>query len=354
MYKLFLLLLFSPVFLNAQNWYRSNQAGMALEKISSRVTALQYEWALSVERTDYASLPALLRSYYNASYTLEQRLLYERGILKRRQWIFHDGRGTMRLNASLPADLSSVGKSTGSQVPSFIEIFSSSSMLTETHQYLASGVFTTRYVYQTDLLIKAETFLNNTLLWTDNYRYTRLALLRGVERYYHKAGSYAEPLQGAVRFSPLMPTNLDLREVSPIKDFVNPEVPYDSSIMTNVLGSIYAVNAARVNYETDNQGRVITETRYNEDDGIIAVITNEWANDRIARIQWEAGSDKGRIVFQYSGNDRVSEEDYRNGVLERKVVVKGDEEIEELFMNGKVILRAVWKDGRKVSEERIR
>jgi hypothetical protein len=351
---IFLALVFFPAAAGAQDWYRSNQAGMVLEGISSRMVALHYEWALYVERVGYNSLPALLRGYYNASYAMEQRLLYERGALKRRQWIFRDARGITRVNASLPADLASVGKVEGGEVPPFIEVFSSSRMLTEVHQYLASGVYTTRYSYREGLLVKAETFLDNVPLWTDNYRYSRKALLRGVERKYHDAGSYAEKLQGTSSGPPVVPASIELREAPPVPGFVSPVVSYDNSIMTDVLGSIYSVKAERVVYDTDTQGRVLTETRYDKDDNVLAVINNEWAGDRIAQIRWTGGSDEGRIVVRYSGKDRVSEEDYRNGVLERKVFVRGDEEIEEIYMNGKVILRAVWKDGRKLSEEGVR
>jgi hypothetical protein len=285
---------------------------------------------------------------------MEQRLLYERGELKRRQWIFRDAGGVTRVNASLPADLSTVGNVEGGEVPPFIEIFSSARVLTETHQYLASGVYTTRYSYREGLLIKAETFLDGAPLWTDNYRYSRKALLRGVERNYYEAGSYAESLQGTSSAPPALPASIELREAPPIPGFISPAVNYDNSIMTDVLGSIYSVKAARVIYDTDSQGKVLTETRYDKDDNVLAVLNNEWANDKIMQINWTAGSDAGRVVFRYSGKDRISEEDYRNGVLERKVSARGDEEIEEIFMNGKVILRAVWKDGRKQSEERIR
>ena len=349
-----LLLFFFPAALFAQEWYRSNQSGMALERIPSRMVALHFEWALSVERAAYSALPELLRRYYHSSYTLEQRLLYERGVLKRRQWIFRDGGGLTRLNASLSADLSSIGKVESGEVPPFVEIFSAARTLTETHQYLASGIYTTRYAYREGLLIKAETFLDNVPLWTDSYRYTRMALLRAVERIYHEAGSYARDLQGTSSYPPVPAVNLDLRDAPPIPGFINPGSPYDSSIMTEVLGSIYAVKADRVYYETDSQGRVLSETRYDEDDKILALIKNEWSGSRISAIDWSAPPDEGRIVFRYSGNDRISEEDYRNGILERSVVRQGDEEIEEIYLDGKTILRAVWKGGRKISEERLR
>jgi hypothetical protein len=32
----------------------------------------------------------------------------------------------------------------------------------------------------------------------------------------------------------------------------------------------------------------------------------------------------------------------------------GSREVEELYMNGEVMLRALWEDGRKISEERVR
>ena len=357
-------LVFFPVSIEAQEWYRSNQAGMALERISSRMVALHYEWAISVENAGYAAMPVILHGYHNASYTMEQRLLYERGKLKRRQWIFRDNSGTTRVNASLPSDLESIGKVESGEVPPFIEIFSSNRTLIETHQYLASGIYTTRYHYRNDLLLRSDTFLNNVPLWTDSYRYTRMAMLRGVERKYHEAGRYAEPLQGtssrppdasrAAPVAPVVPAGLDLRVTPPIPGFVNPGSPYDSSIMKDVLGSIYSAKAAKVNYEMDSQGKIISETHYDEDDKVLAVITNEWTKDRIAVIRWSAPPDEGRIVFGYSGKDRISQENYKNGKLERKITARGNEEIEEIFINNILILRAVWKDGRKISEERIR
>ena len=317
------------------------------------MAALHNEWALLVERTSRTALPALLRPYDNPSYTLEQRLLYEQGKLKRRQWIFRSG-GMVRVNASLPADIASTGKAKSGEIPPFIEVFASNRTLTETHQYLPAGVYTTRYSYREGLLVKAETFLDKAPLWTDSYRYTRQALPRGVERIYHEAGSHAAPFQGTGSKPPAAPVNLDIRETPSVPGFVSPGSPYDSSIMTEVLGSIYAVNAARIIYDTDAQGKVLTETRYDEENQILAVITNEWSGDRITEIRWSAPPDQGRIVFHYSGKNRVSEEDYRNGVLERTVKARGDEEIEEIYMRGKVILRAVWKDGRKISEEQLR
>jgi hypothetical protein len=353
---LFFLLLLLPSAAGAQDWYFSNPAGMALQKTTSRMVALHSPWALSVEYASRSALPAILRPYDDPSYTLEQRLLYERGTLKRRQWIFRDIEGGVtRINASLPANLASIGKVEGGEIPPFIEVFSADRNLIETHQYLTSGRYITKYSYREGLLVKADSFLDKEPLWSDTYRYTRSNLLRKVERVFYKAGSAMEAERN--NLPPSVPetlANLDLREAPPIPGFVNPGSPYDSSIMTEVLQSIYAVSAAKVVYDTDSQGRVIAETRYDKDDQVLAEITNEWSGERIRVIRWSAGQDQGRIVFRYSGKDRVGEEDYRNGELERTVNTRGNEEIEEIYMNGKPILRAIWQDGRKVSEERLR
>ncbi|MDR2471139.1 MAG: hypothetical protein LBD09_03390 [Treponema sp.] len=369
---LFLLAL-APRAAAQETWYRSNQAGMALERIPSRMTALHHEWSLSVEQAERRSLPALLRPFDDPAYTLEARFLYERGRLKRRQWIFRSG-GVTRLNASLPAEDGEDGKAGDSpQISPFVELFGNDRALSAIYQYLPSGVYITRYAYREGLLTAAVTSLDKAALWTDRYRYTRSGLLRAVERDYHEAGAAAAVLQGQsalpradirspLRSPPINPS-LDLREAPSDAGFVNPASPYDASLMTEVLSSVYAVPAVRVIYQTDPQGRIRSETHYDEKDRVIAEIVNEWTGDRITRIAWSGtrygpegspGSEEGRVVFRYSKGERIAEDDYRNGVLERTVRRQGDEDIEEIYVKGTVRLRAVWKDGRKMSEERLR
>jgi hypothetical protein len=350
------LLTFIPA-LGAQQWYLSNPAGMALERSSSSTVALHSPWALSIERVGRAALPPILRQFDKTGYTLEQRLLYERGALRRRQWIFRDGGGVTRVNASLPADLETVGKVEGGEVPPFVEVFSASRSLIETHQFLTQGTYITKYSYREGILVKADSFLGKEKLWSDSYRYTRNYLLRRVERIYYKAGTELEAAQGRPKLPPTVPetpSNLDVRDAPPVPGFVNPGSPYDNSIMTDVLPSIYNVPAARIVYDTDSQGRILSETRYDEKDEVLAQINNEWGGERINVIRWTAGADQGRIVFRYSGKDRISEEDYRNGALERKVTAAGNRETEEIYVGGKAILRAVWESGRKISEEQLR
>ncbi|MDR0599080.1 MAG: hypothetical protein LBG84_03230 [Treponema sp.] len=344
----------------AQEWYRSNPAGMALERIASQTVALHQEWALLVDRSPRIAPPELIKPYYNSGYSRELRTLYERGKVKRMQWIFRDKAGTTRINASLPENLEPPKKEPAAEdgeIPPFVEVFSSARSLMEIHQHLAAGVYTTKFFYREDLLIRAETSLDKKPLWTDHYRYTRSYILRGVERDYHASETVLAAIQGHGSTPPAVQdvaSSLDLRTPQPIAGFVSSKSPYDYSTMSDVLNEVYAVPAAKVLYGTDDKGKVISETRQDAEGNILAEIANEWAGDRLKTIRWSAGGESGRIEFSYSSGDRVLEEDYRDGVLERKVRKQGDEEIEEIYREGKPILRAVWKEGRKISEERLR
>jgi hypothetical protein len=58
--------------------------------------------------------------------------------------------------------------------------------------------------------------------------------------------------------------------------------------------------------------------------------------------------------YEYDSNSNVIlERNFRNGVLERVVRTEGNREIEELYLNNFIVLRAVYEDGRKISETRV-
>jgi hypothetical protein len=239
------LVLAVPAF--SQDWYLSNPSGLALERSPSQMTALRAEWSVSVEQAEENALPDILRPYYETGFSIELRVLYNRGKPTRRQWIFRSGSIT-RLNASMPAEESrktdekagetarpaekgpedetdrnedetgrpengaerpqdaaeqpETGTSRqedGTEQPDgktaqtdyqegrlpFIELYSPEYFLTELFQILASGErYSTRYRYSGGVLIASETRLGEELLWSDEYRYTRNYKLRGVERRY--------------------------------------------------------------------------------------------------------------------------------------------------------------------------
>jgi hypothetical protein len=108
-------------------------------------------------------------------------------------------------------------------------------------------------------------------------------------------------------------------------------------------------------YTTDDRGRVLSETRRDEAGEILGEMRNTWSADRLTRIHWTAGDDERVTEYEYNAaGDRVLERNINKGVLERVVRTTGNQEIEELYMDGQVVLRATWEKGRKVSEERVR
>lgn len=83
------------------------------------------------------------------------------------------------------------------------------------------------------------------------------------------------------------------------------------------------------------------------------IVTDEAG--RILRQTITEGSNVKITEYEYNGaGDRIAQRDFNNGILERQVLINGNTEIEELFMNGVLVLRAHWENGRKISEERIR
>jgi hypothetical protein len=108
-------------------------------------------------------------------------------------------------------------------------------------------------------------------------------------------------------------------------------------------------------YVTDDRGRILTETRRNEEGEVIGELQNAWSGDRLTSVRWKAGDDERVTEFGYDGDgDRILERNINRGVLERVVRLAGNREIEEIYMDGKPVLRAVWENGRKISEEHIR
>jgi hypothetical protein len=177
---------------------------------------------------------------------------------------------------------------------------------------------------------------------TDYYRYSRSSSLRGVERVYH-AETATEPIR--LRFPHVV------LGAAKNTNFVNPGISFTNEFFKDVLVD----SGSRVLYTTDERGRVLTETRRNENGEVIGELQNTWSGDRLVSVRWKAGDDDRITEFEYNDDgDRIVERNINRGVLERVVTVEGDLEIEILYIDGTPMLRAVWENGRKISEERIR
>jgi hypothetical protein len=390
----------------AEQWYRSNAAGMTLERVASRFAALRNKYCLSVGIVSSQELPEYLREYYNPAYQIERHTLYEEGKESRQQWIFRDQRGVTRLVSSLskpteeeapeetdtPSKAESVAadnseKDASVQEPpsdpqeslaGFIEIYDENNLITEEHQFSSKGEESiTTYFYNRQVLIRAETRVKTpilppeleseekegeekrpepvkpafTLITTDTYRYSRSNSLRAVERVYHAAVSSdnsEEPSSTRLQFP-----HLGLK--SRVEDqFVTPGTPYSSEFLQDVILDSDTKPGDQVVYTTDDRGKIVTETRRDADGEIRGEIRNTWAGDRLEAIDWKSGEDKRRTEYEYdSAGDQIMERNYNKGVLERTVRRENGQEIEELYMNGMVVLRAIWENGRKISEERV-
>jgi hypothetical protein len=419
----------------ADEWFRSNAAGMALEKLGSRTSAMRNTYALLVETPPVREIPPYLTPYYSPVYGLERRTLYEKGSGLRQQWLFIDSRGKNRVVSAFSLSAGESGAKGGTDFPfgvsALIELYGEDGLISEEHLISAEGDdYLTRYIYNKGVLIRAETRLKRkpedakaleepaTLpvastpttpaaeslgaerentgvgqspaetdsapadleesappertentdrrmndwvdILTDYYRYTRSASLRAVERVYHQDRAEDDYLV-RIRFPFLSP------DIQPPEGFIKPgsaSVQADLAEPADSSGPVQGAAAAkpepvkagsRVRYTTDSRGRVLTETYEDENGRIREEVKNTWSLDRLLTVLRKIGEDEERTEYSYNADgDRILERNYKNGIMTREVRREGGREVEVLYMNGRPILRAVWEDGRKVSEEPIR
>jgi hypothetical protein len=352
-----------PEPLAAESWYLSNAAGMALSPAPSRLVALRSEYCLAMSIIEMTDLPEALVPYYKPSYRIDCRTLYKSGVPSRRQWVFRDEKGASKLTAAAALEGTD-------SVLAFIERSDQDGFLTEERQFSSDAETATLYFYVNKVLVRAETRLtltnednetgeNNengervteeTVFFIDYYQYNRSAALRSIERVFKSGGVSSLPRMKSL-FPPIRPhPELD-------KGFVKPVAAYASDFLAAAL-DLSAV--AGIVYTTDKRGRVLTETHRDAEGTLIAHLENNWAGDRLVSVDWSSFNAAGDVVerrrteYEYSQNgDRTLERDFNQSVLERTVRKSGNQEIEELYMNGKVVLRAIWENARKISEERV-
>ena len=142
---------------------------------------------------------------------------------------------------------------------------------------------------------------------------------------------------------------------APDINFISPSQVYSASALPQTAPS---VSGEEIVFTTDERGRILTETRQDADGAVISETYQTWNGDRLVSVVWKSGNNERRTEFEYNqDNDRIMEWNYNNGILERTVQQDSAEtnrEIEELYLNGVPMLRAIWENGRKVSEERLR
>jgi hypothetical protein len=380
-------------------WYRSNAGGMALQEIPSRLAALRNEYALVIDYLGPDELPPELSPFYEPSFQIEIRALYANAVETRKQWIFRDQAGYSRLVAVFekpeetggqrepepppdvaePAAQASApispnepespaaedapaaaeaagenGEAPAEPVPAkpaisgFIEVYNTDYQITREHLYSpGEGETITEYMYRNKTLVKAEARRKIAdeaahAIYTDVYRYNRSASLRSVERLYHESAE-----AGPVRLT--FPNRI--LDAASDSTFFSEKLPP----LSDFFGSSPVDEGSRMVYTTDERGRVLTQTLLNKADKTVWVLQNTWSGERIIAALQIEGEEERLVEYEYDGKgNRILERNIRNGVLERLVRTDGKQETEELYMNGVVVLKAIWEDGRKISEERVR
>jgi YD repeat-containing protein len=178
-------------------------------------------------------------------------------------------------------------------------------------------------------------------MYTDSFRYNRFYSLRNVERLFHDSVE-EEPVR--LNFSS------SILAAASNGDFLNDRLFWGSEF----LGNLFAEPGYRLAYDTDDRGRILSQTMFNDEGEEVWVIKNTWSGDRVISILKTEGDDKKLTEYEYdSAGNRTIQRDINNGVLERLVRIEGNNETEELYLNGIVILRAYWENGRKIREERV-
>ena len=358
-------------------WFRSNAGGMALEEVPSRLYAIRNEYALVIDYIAPDELDPFLIPFYAKEFNIEIHVLYEEGRESRRQWLFRDEAGSTRVNAVFrytdadPADNEDLeyvtsefddAEDSDEYVPvprmddsrtaaGFVEVYGENSLIAGDYLFPEEGEqIMTEYFYNGSTLIRAETAKKTAgtessgyeKMYTDNYRYNRSSSLRYVERLYHET-----VINDPVRL--LFPYRI--LDAASSENFLSEKL----FPQFDFFGEQMVAEGFRMVYETDSRGRIQKQTLFNNNDEIVWVIVNTWSGDRIASVKKTEGENVWLTEYRHDGKGKRTEQrDTHNGVLERLVLIDGDRETEELYMNGVVILRAFWEDGRKISEERVR
>jgi YD repeat-containing protein len=341
-------------------WYRSNSSGMLLEMIPSRAAALRNDYSLSARSAQYREIPEFLLPYYNNSYSTELRILYNDGEINRRQWIFRDETGTTRLTASgggsrFAARGAGALSSREDSSSGIIEIRNRAGDVTREIQLEDDlSEWDYRYTYRDGILVSAEIWFKaappneteegavvitpvSALSYTDNYRYTRSGSLRAIDRTLHEGAAE----QQRIAFPRLGPGATPPAEEELIS--------YTSG---HLIGNENPEGSA-INYNYDSRGRVQSEIWRDENGVVVGELTNTWSGDRLLSVKWKTADEDSLTEYEYDAKgDRVVERNFSHGVLERIVINQDGMEIEDIFINGVLMLRAYWENGQKIREER--
>jgi hypothetical protein len=260
------------------------------------------------------------------------------------QWIFRDNEAIKLLAVIKDTDN---GTLTG-----FIETYGDNSLISSEIIFHNDGSRNKKdFYYKNGIIVRTEAWQRQAgdetgiyqRIHTDYYRYNRSFYLRNVVRVFYdvqQINIFGDSVRIAFPNRIMDAAHIDsfIKE----KHIIAPEYFGDTTVTEN----------NRLVFTTDTRGRVLTQTLYEEDD-IVWVISNKWSGDRIISINRTDEETDLLTEFEYDpGGNRSLEKNFRNGILERIVRTENNIEIEELYIDDRIVLTAIWEDGRKISETR--
>jgi len=365
-----------------------------LEEMQSRFTALRCQYALAINYVSNEELPEYLLPYFDEKYKVEARILYKKGEQIKAQWILRDDKGNTRLNAvfiepeSEPEIMEEIviteekkeavaiaEKETESLTQAeeetkkkeskeeakkiikdikkrkgFIEVYDENLFLTLEFKYFENGrIEKTEYTLKDNILISAKYLISDNdeknlkTSHIDYYRYNRSHYLRGIERIFHKDGELNDPVLIAFPKRIMDSVEEDVfigEKLNLYPEFFNDE---------------YVSEGFKIIFDTDARGRILGQILYDDEDKVVWTIINTWKDNRIVKTLKTEGDTVLTAEFVYnSAGEKILERDFKDGVLERVITTEGKTEVEELYMDNVVVLRAIWEDGRKISETRVK
>lgn len=329
----FFLFLCFPTY--GEEWFRSDPAGLPLEALP-RLVALREDYGLLIQPVApgvlLKRLPQEIRTEVDAELLLsgfgEERILYHGGTEYQRLLTIRDSGGHPRL---------SYRERPGGTA--FWERYDGRGLLTEERRWSAGAQDEwIAYQYSGEQLVQAQGLesRNGTVLWTDRYYYERTGALRRIDRQY--TDQTQVPLSVRVSRNPQDTLGAYGADQKP---------PVEAS-------SLAKADVPSTRYTTDSKGRVVTETRYDPSGQVVEELRNTYKDNRLSVTLRLVGGDSYRREYAYdTAGNRVEERDYHGELLERTLKKMGNQEVEELYINGKSVLRTIWRDGIKISEERI-
>lgn len=348
-------------------WYLSDAAGIAYESASAAV-ALRSGWALEIRTLGPGEIAAVYPGAVSDRERVELKTLYKDGTERRRVVSVLDAAGFSRFEESKSAD-------------GFTrrERYDSLRRLTEETTQAADGTGTViKYEWSGDRILRAAAFsldaVDGEALWIDRYRYDRSGALRSVEREKESSAFSQDSRLGS-------PRSLEFREAdgSVVRTLFDPQGRETETVRFGPDGKT-VVSSERVSYGPeagaggvsasrrttgdsgkpkevflDEKGRVVRAVLFDEDGAAIEETRTEWTDERVAALVVVRGGKVRRTEYGYdSRGDRILEKNFSDGILERVVRKEGAMEIEDIYKNGALVLRATYEDGVLTREERVR